>query len=124
MNEIDEYRKEIEALEKRLGEIDEERKKLLDKWTETNGKKHELERKIDHIEAENFRKECSEGKHKVVKWKDIPADLRWELDEIEKKISGGCTGDWYDGCRGCEKRCHGRARDEFMKKYGIDKITY
>ena len=43
---------------------------------------------------------------------------------MEKKISGGCTGDWYDGCRGCEKRCSQRAKEQFMRKYNIKEIKY
>jgi hypothetical protein len=82
------------------------------------------ENKIEEILAEEWRKQAAKGKFKVsCKYKEIPKIILNEWGAIERGITGGCTGDWYDGCRGCDKKCSWRAEEAFMKKYNIGKIV-
>lgn len=121
---ISEYRREIEALKKEKESIESERERLSEECGRKNREIYSLEKKIDEIEAETFRQECLDGLHKVVKSGEIPSLVWWEREEIYKRISGGCTGDWEVGCRGCVHECGTKATNEFMNKYGIEKITY
>lgn len=124
IKQIEEYKLKIEALKVEQENVDEEKKRLQDRWYELNREINTLENKISQIEDDKFRKECAKGLHKIVKYSDIPKGLWWEKTKIFEKISGGCKGDWYDGCRGCDEHCERRATEEFMKKYNIEKIVY
>ena len=124
METIEGYRKEIEELKMRQDAVSEERRRLADRWAELNRAIGERERKIRGVEADRFREECEAGKHRVVNYSDIPEDLLWERTMMEKEISGGCTGDWNDGCRGCTHGCARKADSRFKEKYNIDEITY
>ena len=119
---IKEYEHQIELLKTEHENISKEQERLRNEWCEVNCKIGKCEAEINKIKADAFKLECEEGKHKHVKWKDIPENLKWELQKIEREISGGCNGDWYDGCRGCTHRCHAKAEEKFMKKYNIEKI--
>lgn len=122
--QIKEYEHHIELLKEEQKKIDKERENLQLRWCEVNCKIGKCEAAINKIKADAFKLECEEGKHKHVKWKDIPENLKWELQKIEREISGGCNGDWYDGCRGCVHNCGSRAKEKFMQKYNIEKIVY
>ena len=85
---------------------------------------HKQENKIEEILAEEWRNKAAKGKFKVsCKYRDIPKVILNEWSKIERGITGGCTGDWYDGCRGCDKKCSRRAEEAFMKMYNIGKIV-
>ena len=121
---IEEYKHQIDLLKKEQENIDSEQKRLRSKWCELNQEIYKLEKNISTIEIDTFREECERGLHKVVKYSDIPKGLWWEKTKIFERISGGCKGDWYDGCRGCDEHCERRATEEFMKKYNIEEIIY
>lgn len=85
---------------------------------------HKQENKIEEILAEEWREQAAKGKFKVsCKYKDIPKVILNEWSKIERGITGGCTGDWYDGCRGCDNKCSWKAEQAFMQKYNIGKIV-
>lgn len=124
IKQIEEYKHHIELLKEEQKKIDKERENLQLRWCEINQEIYAFEKKIYTIEIDRFREECAKGLHKIVKYSDIPKALWWERTKIFEKISGGCKGDWYDGCRGCDEHCERRATEEFMKKYNIEKIEY
>lgn len=124
IKQIEEYKQKIEALKKEQKKIDNERENLQRRWCEVNQEIYAFEKKINTIEADRFREECKKGLHKELKFNELPHDLRWELKQIEKEISDGCTGDWEVGCRGCVHNCGSRAKEKFMQKYNIEKIVY
>lgn len=64
------------------------------------------------------------GIHSTVYYEDIPDCVKWDYHEIENKITCGCSGDWYDGCRGCNRDCHRKADEEWKKKYGFVNVKY
>lgn len=85
---------------------------------------YKMQNKIEELLAEEWREQAAKGKFKVsCKYKDIPKIILNEWSKIERRITGGCTGDWYDGCRGCDNKCSWRAEQEFMQKYNIGKIV-
>lgn len=123
IKQIEGYKLKIEALKAEQEKVAEEQKRLQDRWRELNREINTLENKINRIEDDKFREECAKGLHKIVKYSDIPSGLRWEETRMFKEISGGCNGDWYDGCRGCEHACGRKANEKFMQKYNIEKIV-
>lgn len=85
---------------------------------------YKMQTMIEEILAEEWRKQAAKGKFKVsCTYKNIPKIILNEWGKIERGISGGCTGDWYDGCRGCDKKCSWQAKEAFMKMYNIGKIV-
>lgn len=121
---IEEYKRQIDLLKKEQENIDFEQKRLREKWGELNQEIYKLEKNINTIEADRFREECKKGLHKELKFNELPHDLSWELSQIKKEISDGCTGDWEVGCRGCDHDCGRKAKEKFMEKYNIKKLSY
>ena len=124
MEEIEEYKRKIESLKSEQENVAEEKKRLQGRWRELNREINTLENKINRIQDDKFREECAKGLHKTVKYGDIPSGLWWERTMMFEEISGGCTGDWEVGCRGCEEACERKADEKFMQKYNIEKIVY
>lgn len=122
---------DIKDLEKILNQYEEEVKNIDKNIEDLKNSKSEylrsigdINRQINAIIADEWRKNAAEGKYRFIYYSDIPQDILSEWAAIEKKISDGCTGDWYDGCRGCSQRCGHRAKNEFMKMYKIKEIKY
>lgn len=115
--QYDDYTAKIDELELNIKKLKETKDSLWDK-------RYDIEREMENLRDEQWRTEAAEGKHKIVWYSLIPHNIHYEWQQMEKKISDGCTGDWYDGCRGCEKHCSLRAREQFMRKYNIKEIRY
>ena len=116
--EIKKYEVEIKSYDKKLKQLEKEQDAI-------ESKKINLEDQIEQIIADEWRKDAAAGKFKIVcYYSDIPVLIKREWQKIEDGITGGCTGDWYDGCRGCEKHCSAKASEAFMKMYNIGKITW
>ena len=124
MARIEKYKEQIEKYVQKIAELEKKRTAIVDKIRELNRKKYKAESGIEKILADKFRKEAKRGEHKIVYYNEIPRDIRREWQQIEDKITGGCTGDWYDGCRGCSNGCGRKAKEEFKKKYNIEEIRY
>lgn len=121
---IKEYKQQVELLKEKQKKIDDERENLQRKWCEVNQKIYGLQKKINTFEADRFKEECKKGLHKELKYNELPHDISWELKQIEEEISDGCTGDWEVGCRGCVHDCGRVAKEKFMEKYNIEKLSY
>ena len=98
---INDYNKEQKALEKK---IEKSRKKI----EEHNKKIWEIEdlkspyfKELYDLKIGEWTERGKQGLNKSIKYSDIPPCIKSIKTEIFQKISGGCTGDWYDGCRGC-----------------------
>ena len=116
--EIKKYEVEIKSYDKKIKQLEKEQDAVEDK-------KWKAEGKIQEIIANEWCKDADAGKFKIVcYYSDIPEIIKSEWAKIERGINNGCTGDWYDGCRGCEKHCSSRAQEAFMKMYNIGQITY
>lgn len=115
---IKKYDIEIKSYDKKIKQLEKEQDVIEDK-------KWKAEGKIQEIIANEWRKDAEAGKFETVcYYSDIPEIIRGEWAKIERGITDGCTGDWYDGCRGCEKHCSAKASEAFMKMYNIGKISY
>lgn len=62
--------------------------------------------------------------NKNIKYSEIPDVVKGVYTDIKIKITGGCTGDWNVGCRGCENNCEEKARYEWEKMFNFKNIRY
>jgi hypothetical protein len=121
---INELKSFIKQDKETIKYLDAEIKKLEKTRSTYIGDVQKQEDRIEEILAEEWRDKAAKGKFKVsCKYRDIPKIILNEWYKIERGLSGGCTGDWNDGCRGCEKHCSSRAEEAFMTMYNIGKIV-
>lgn len=109
--------------------LNEERKAFMEDWdkrSKENASKHyEINNKLKKLVIEHWIEQGKECKNKSIHANDIPEMIQSVLyDDILRKIRNGCSGDWYDGCRGCEKNCQLKAEEQWKKMFGFETILY
>lgn len=114
---LHQYEEDLNKIETNIDELCKIKSEYLKSINITKGA-------INEIIADEWRKNAAEGKFRFIYYSDIPKNILTEWYKLEEKFKQGCTGDPYDGCRGCKERCQKRAKDEFMKMYKIKEIKY
>ena len=116
-DEISRFEKQIDSLDTEIGNLEEKRREYLRKISD-------IQKELRRRDADRWKEKMSQSKHNVVKYCEIPEDIKSDWYKIQETVKDGCYGDPYDGCRCCEKNCEMKARELFMKKYNIIKIYY
>lgn len=130
-------------MEDRIKELEKEITILVKKIEKSNNKfakareKHDEEIRNIQIELQPLNKEYNnlivehwieKGKQglnkglynsRLDKWDELPDAIRGEYYRVRDKITHGCSGDWYDGCRGCTHNCEAEAEKKFKEMFGF-----
>ena len=116
-DEISRFEKQIDSVNTEIGNLEEKRREYRRKISD-------IQKELRRRDADRWKEKMSQSKHNVVKYSEMPDDIKSDWNQIRETIKDGCYGDPYDGCRGCEKNCEMKARELFMKKYNIIKIIW
>lgn len=115
-------------LKKEYENIQKEREDFMKEWNikfqENRHRFNLISREIDDIIVEQWIERGKQGMNKNVYYSEIPPAVNAVCNKLRDKIMGGCTGDWNDGCRGCNVNCSAKAQHEWQKMFGIENIQY
>ena len=114
-DEISRFEKQIDSVNGEIGNLEEKRREYRSKISD-------IQKELRRRDADRWKEKMSQSKHNIVKYSEMPEDIKSDWYHIRETVKDGCHGDPYDGCRGCEKNCELKARELFMKKYNIIKI--
>lgn len=120
---MEELEKKIEQLKKKIEKTRESKKKSIEKYDnkikELADELRPLYTEYNQRLIEHWKERGEQGLNKDIDYSDIPEVIKGVRRIIFDKISGGCTGDWYDGCRGCERDCEGKTDKEWLEMFNM-----
>lgn len=120
---MEELKKKIEEIEEKIEKTNESKKKSIEKYNnkikELNEELRPLYQEYYQRIIEHWKERGEQGLNKDIKYSDIPEVIKDIRLHILNKISGGCTGDWNDGCRGCERDCEGKTDKEWLEMFNM-----
>ena len=115
-------------LEKEYENIQKERDDFMKEW-DVKFQKNRLHynlicKELDDMTVDYYIERGKQGLNKTVYSKEVPSSVNAVYNKIYDLTRNGCTGDWYDGCRGCSNNCAAEAKQEWKKMFGIETILY
>lgn len=106
-------------LEKEYENIQKERDDFMKEW-DVKFQKNRLHynlicKELDDMTVDYWIERGKQCLNKTVYSKEVPPAVDAVYNKIYDLTRNGCTGDWYDGCRGCSNNCAAEAKQEWKK---------
>lgn len=114
--QISDFNKKIEITRNRFEKSKQRYNRIIEKLTDDF---FPINDEYNKLIVEHWIERGKRGLNKGLNVEQIPVQVKKIFYDITDNVKGGCSGDWYDGCRGCDRNCELEAEKKYKEMFGF-----